>query len=98
MSQGKDEGWKENQLNLEDARFHKVEKAIGDLTLLPGRTNEAVKKRFDEPVIIIETNGTEKWLYKARYRGWFNAPKIYLYFKNGILTDWECVNFSCREA
>lgn len=78
---GKDQAAMQKALDEETKSFRAIRKAIEKGTINKGESQDAIKRSYGEPVIILpDKKHDEKWIYKPGYASWFDGIKIYLYF------------------
>jgi len=91
VSQAKEEGGKQADLDREQKSFKALEEAIRAGKVRPGMTQSSIENRFGEPIVVLEEQkGRTAWLYQSPDWNWFAARKIYLEFdRNGKLRKWD---------
>ncbi len=95
----KDEEWQQAYLEQELRAFEAVHKAIADGEINPGQLAGQVAEQVGDPIERYPDDGLERWLYHDARDGWFDRPKIYLYFDNEErLVKWKCIGIECRES
>lgn len=81
IEMGKSQKEMEKTANKETKRFQAVKKAVNNAKIKKGQSQDSIRKKFGEPVIIIAgKNSQEKWVYKPGYATFFDKNKIYLSF------------------
>jgi hypothetical protein len=75
-----DEGEKEKALVVEEKRFQVIKRAVDSEYFKRGQSAKEIRRRFGEPMIVIEENKGERWGYKSRKSNWLSGPRIYLVF------------------
>ena len=95
--QGKHEDLKNKALKEDEARFDKVRRALINLEIIPGLSKKEFTEEYGEPVVVVPETFGESWLYHARGKSFFSAPKVYLYFnKEDKVTHWDCIHTECE--
>lgn len=95
--QGKHEDLKNKALKEDEARFDKVRRALLNQEIKPGFSKKDITQEYGEPVVVVSEDFGESWLYHARAKGFFSAPKVYLYFnKEDRVTHWDCFHTDCE--
>ncbi len=84
---------KEQTLKQETANFEILREYVDNSGIEKGISTETVINKFGQPVVVLKESNKQKWIYKPANADWIGGEKIYLFFdKNGLLTDWECIN------
>lgn len=71
----------EKILNKETETYEVVKKALETGSIEKGQSQDLIRKRYGEPILIIpEKEGMKRWVYKPGYATHFDKIKIYLFF------------------
>ena len=78
---GKSQNAMQKTLDKETKSFEALKKAIQKGAIKKGESQDVIKKRYGEPVIILpDKQYAKKWVYKPGYATWFDGVRIYLFF------------------
>ncbi len=88
----RDSKGQEDALAREEASFQNVRAAILQGWMKPGFSSAKVADSYGLPVSVVIEGSGKRWVYTGKDSGWFQGPKIHLYFdESGRLTHWDMI-------
>jgi hypothetical protein len=72
----------------ETKSFEQVKRAVDNGAIKKGQSKDEVMSRYGEPVVALQEDGREKWIYKPAKSSFFEGARISLFFdKDGLLDE-----------
>ena len=90
---GENDLLKEEALLQETESFRKIEQYLQYQGEPINISSDIARRQFGEPVVVVQQNEKEKWVYNPAEDTWFGGEKMDLLFDvEGTLVDWEHIN------
>lgn len=79
--------------------FNELSTKLSRGDLKKGDLKDDVIIKAGKPVLRVEKQKGETFVYRPLNENWFSGPKIYLYFdRENRLDHWKCYHVDCDEA